>query len=567
MEKKQHVELNANPKSTITENKETKASTADDIVFAPATLPRVDEDKTLRKKRRRPSEFIQRTPNDVLCGRGIPIQNYHGNIRLHRIVDSFRDEYLATSRRDKPDLIRRIVAKVKEGGARFLKRKSTVENSRQDHWEEMDDSYAYEKVSHALRCRRYVDNSGNDTEAPHSADTSQPSSDIHLSNRLSGDSNRMWFLNGGPPYSTSSNLLSVETAQNPADSANIREAIDRQAQRRRLLEMESQRATVNTTLTRFPPGHVPMFGAPSFAFALTNPTLPQGASRFQSLAGLMDFPLRSSALYSNFPLHLRSPPNSLHEPYSSRGIPPEVRIMNDDRRDIEDRVDLPSKKARNVGEIRHTTKGGVEGLQKAALNQQHPEKGQLQDEYDHSALSGLSQSRNLGGHSSSRSMIGQSLFQWQLESRVPLAASSTASGPTGTAGLPSAPVNLSNSIQPNLDITSSITSARAAAAAFAPSILNTERTRPHPLSHLFLGPRRSLWTMPPELVGNVVGGLANLPSHNPRTNNETTTTRIAGRVGSSLLESEVVDKRIVRPSGARRKNDEDQKGEPPNVAP
>ncbi len=116
------------------------------------------------KKRRRESDTIQRTPNDVLCGRGIPIQNYHGNIRLHRILDSFREEYLATNRRDKPDLIRRIIAKIKEGGARFLKRKSLFENESDDPWEEMDDSYAYEKVSHALRCRRYVDNTIDDDE-------------------------------------------------------------------------------------------------------------------------------------------------------------------------------------------------------------------------------------------------------------------------------------------------------------------------------------------------------------------------------------------------------------------
>lgn len=114
---------------------------------------------SIRKRRGqgRSIDSIQRTPNDVLCGRGVPILNYHGNLRLHGIVESYRPQYQNTLRKEKPALIKNIVAQVKQGGARFLKRTNDNDNP----WEEMDDDYAYEKVSHALRCRRLSSQSSN----------------------------------------------------------------------------------------------------------------------------------------------------------------------------------------------------------------------------------------------------------------------------------------------------------------------------------------------------------------------------------------------------------------------
>jgi hypothetical protein len=92
----------------------------------------------------------KRRPQDILCGRGVPIQTYHGNLRLHELVESFRERYLAADRKDKPSLIRAVLEEVKNEGGRFLKRSDEDENV----WEEVDATYAYEKVSHALRCKK-----------------------------------------------------------------------------------------------------------------------------------------------------------------------------------------------------------------------------------------------------------------------------------------------------------------------------------------------------------------------------------------------------------------------------
>ncbi|CAJ1948463.1 unnamed protein product [Cylindrotheca closterium] len=100
---------------------------------------------------------VQRTANDILCGRGVPILNYHGNIRLHNIIDSYRGSYLKSDRKEKPVLVRQIVREIKAGGARFLKRSSGNDS---DSWVEVSDSYAHEKVSHALRCKKAAAKSG-----------------------------------------------------------------------------------------------------------------------------------------------------------------------------------------------------------------------------------------------------------------------------------------------------------------------------------------------------------------------------------------------------------------------
>jgi hypothetical protein len=67
------------------------------------------------------------------------------------IIDSFRPRYLKSSRKQKPGLVNEIVEEVKSGGARFLKR--LKDGSETSSWVEVDDTYAHEKVSHALRCK------------------------------------------------------------------------------------------------------------------------------------------------------------------------------------------------------------------------------------------------------------------------------------------------------------------------------------------------------------------------------------------------------------------------------
>eukprot|EP00539_Tryblionella_compressa_P007001 CAMPEP_0178772550 /NCGR_PEP_ID=MMETSP0744-20121128/22612_1 /TAXON_ID=913974 /ORGANISM="Nitzschia punctata, Strain CCMP561" /LENGTH=536 /DNA_ID=CAMNT_0020429255 /DNA_START=202 /DNA_END=1812 /DNA_ORIENTATION=- len=86
------------------------------------------------------------SPNDILCGRGAPISRHDGNLRMHRIVSEYRERYLNSSRNDKAVLIHEVIGRVKQDGARFLKR---MGNS--DLWVEVDNETVYDKVSHALR--------------------------------------------------------------------------------------------------------------------------------------------------------------------------------------------------------------------------------------------------------------------------------------------------------------------------------------------------------------------------------------------------------------------------------
>ena len=111
-----------------------------------APVKKVRAKKTQMSKR---NLIYNKTPNDILCGRGIPIVNYHGNIRLHQIVDKYREQYLNCARMNKQTMLKAIVKEVKEGGARFLKR-----SEEEAAWEEVSEDYALAKVGHALRCKK-----------------------------------------------------------------------------------------------------------------------------------------------------------------------------------------------------------------------------------------------------------------------------------------------------------------------------------------------------------------------------------------------------------------------------
>jgi hypothetical protein len=101
------------------------------------------------------SRAVVRLPTDVLCGRGIPIQTYPGNIRLHQLVNSVRQQYQQTPRQHKPLVIKEIVRRARAEGSRFLRRIETGKEG--DYWEEVEDDIAYQKVSHALRNQKYRD--------------------------------------------------------------------------------------------------------------------------------------------------------------------------------------------------------------------------------------------------------------------------------------------------------------------------------------------------------------------------------------------------------------------------
>jgi hypothetical protein len=85
-------------------------------------------------------------PNDVLLGRGKPIQERPGNVRLREMIDTHKDKY--EQKGAKRIVSAYIVRLVKEEGGRFLKE---VEHG---GWVEVDDDTARTKVSHAFRARR-----------------------------------------------------------------------------------------------------------------------------------------------------------------------------------------------------------------------------------------------------------------------------------------------------------------------------------------------------------------------------------------------------------------------------
>jgi hypothetical protein len=101
------------------------------------------QDQTMVSPTLRPTSF------DVLFGRGKPYQGHPGNIRLHKVVEVYRTRYSQVRRHIKTEIAEEIVQFIKSGGnkaGRFLKRADGDET-----WEEVSDTVAREKVSHALR--------------------------------------------------------------------------------------------------------------------------------------------------------------------------------------------------------------------------------------------------------------------------------------------------------------------------------------------------------------------------------------------------------------------------------
>jgi hypothetical protein len=81
------------------------------------------------------------TMADVLLGKGKPIQQHAGNVRLRHLVESYLDAYLKMSKADKSAMARQVVLAVKEhGNGRFLKRDPF------GWWVEIDEELARDKV-------------------------------------------------------------------------------------------------------------------------------------------------------------------------------------------------------------------------------------------------------------------------------------------------------------------------------------------------------------------------------------------------------------------------------------
>jgi hypothetical protein len=102
----------------------------------------------------RSTRILRPKPNDILLGRGKPIQDHSGNIRLRKLVDFHRARYLKARREVKSIIAEEIVQSIKdvekgdgENASRFLRR------FEEEYWIEVSDDIARDKVSHALRSK------------------------------------------------------------------------------------------------------------------------------------------------------------------------------------------------------------------------------------------------------------------------------------------------------------------------------------------------------------------------------------------------------------------------------
>lgn len=97
--------------------------------------------------------------DDVLLGRGQPILNYPGNLRFRKIIKEHKEEYSATGKHaTKDDIARSVLSKIKETGARFLRK---IEENERDAlkipeevfhaWLIVDEVASLQKVKQALR--------------------------------------------------------------------------------------------------------------------------------------------------------------------------------------------------------------------------------------------------------------------------------------------------------------------------------------------------------------------------------------------------------------------------------
>lgn len=87
-------------------------------------------------------------PHDVLCGRGGGTNNHSGNERFRTLVNDNKRVYLQSSKREKPEVSRKIVAEIRSlnPSGRFLQKNNTS-----GLWDDIGDQKAREKTSQALR--------------------------------------------------------------------------------------------------------------------------------------------------------------------------------------------------------------------------------------------------------------------------------------------------------------------------------------------------------------------------------------------------------------------------------
>ena len=91
-------------------------------------------------KTRAPLQVIEKLgPHDVLLGRGAPISEHDGNVRIRKLCIQRQTDYAnAIRRRDKHRVAMEIVKTVQMNGGRFLRRIGSSANAKAQ-WEQVDD--------------------------------------------------------------------------------------------------------------------------------------------------------------------------------------------------------------------------------------------------------------------------------------------------------------------------------------------------------------------------------------------------------------------------------------------
>jgi hypothetical protein len=87
------------------------------------------------------------TNSDVLLGKGKPIQEHIGNMRLHLFIEDHLPRYGDANKKGKTEIAREVVQLVKSSSGRFLRIEKGV-------WVQVPDEVAREKVSHRFWNRR-----------------------------------------------------------------------------------------------------------------------------------------------------------------------------------------------------------------------------------------------------------------------------------------------------------------------------------------------------------------------------------------------------------------------------
>ena len=124
-------------------------------IMTDGTAKNNNQKKFLARKKAKEAHLAQHGPgsfkkvempfsSDILMGKGSPFQRHIGNINMRILLENHVDEYMSATLQDKVDLTWRLVAEIKQGGGRFLKK------DKDDWWIEASDQAARDKIGKGL---------------------------------------------------------------------------------------------------------------------------------------------------------------------------------------------------------------------------------------------------------------------------------------------------------------------------------------------------------------------------------------------------------------------------------